>query len=638
VLQSLMKLGFVTTFETATMRILGISAWYHDSAAALVVDGKIVAASQEERFTRKKHDASFPSNAVRFCLESAGVSTTDLDAIVFYDKGLLKFERLIETYYSFSPKGVRSFIKSMPVWLNEKLFLKRNLRREISKIGKLDRAKTKMLFSEHHLSHAASAFYCSPFENSAVLTVDGVGEWATASIYKGQGNQLTSICEMNFPHSVGLLYSSFTYWLGFAVNSGEYKLMGLAPYGNKESTAVKHFEQKIRKHLLSIHNDGSIWLNSEMFSYATGLRMVNDRKWEVLFGFPRRNSEDTIEQHHCDLAFALQQVTEEIILLMAKEAKKRTGADNICLAGGVALNCVANGKLSAAGLFKGIYIQPGAGDSGGAIGAALAAYHISFMALRNTDGINDSMSGAQLGPEYTVLEISAMISDRNAVAERYENYEELSKVAAGLIANDKVIGWFQGRMEFGPRALGNRSILGNPLNENLQRIMNAKIKNRESFRPFAPSVLDEDVSTYFEINHDSPYMLLVAPLKEKYRMPLPNNYMDLPMMERVYVTRSVLPAITHVDFTSRIQTVNADSNKRYFQLLKSFKAITGYGILVNTSFNVRGEPLVCTPDDAYRCFMRTEMDYLVIGDFLLSKVKQPHYDDRIKWKEEFTLD
>lgn len=615
------------------MNILGISAWYHDSAAAILVDGKIIAAAQEERFTRKKHDAAFPQQAVRYCLDEAGLTTEDLDAIVFYDKGLMKFERLLETYYSFSPKGIVSFIKAMPVWLDEKIFLKRNLRREIRKIGKLDSQRTKLLFPEHHLSHAASAFYCSPFASAAILTIDGVGEWATASISRGNGNTISIISEMRFPHSVGLLYSAFTYYLGFTVNSGEYKLMGLAPYGNCDAEETKKFEKIIREQLISVKDDGSVWLNPELFTYSTGLRMVDDHKWQALFGFARRNPEEEMKQHHCNLAMAIQVVTEDIVLRMARHAQKVTGEKNICLAGGVALNCVANGRLAQEKIFEGIFVQPASGDAGGALGAALAAWHITYGKEREPEGRRDSMRGSYLGPSFTVPQIEGMIRKRKAVAQPM-SIDDVAK----LLAEGNVIGWFQGRMEFGPRALGNRSIIGDARNEEMQKKMNLKIKYRESFRPFAPSVLAERMKEYFDLDVDSPYMLMVAPVNAKYRLPVPADYHDLPMMDRLYIRRSQLPAITHVDFSARIHAVHKETNPRFHELITAFEKRTGTAMVVNTSFNVRGEPIVCTPDDAYRCFMRTEMDYLVIGDFLFAKKDQPDWKDSGKWKEEFKPD
>ncbi len=620
------------------MKILGISAFYHDSGATVIKNGKIIAAAQEERFTRKKHDASFPANACRFCLEYAGFTINQLDAIVFYDKPLLKFERLLDTYYGFAPKGLRSFVTAIPVWLKEKMFLKRIIYNELKKIDPdFSKKHTQLLFPEHHLSHAASAFYPSPFENAAILTLDGVGEWATASISSGQGNKIKIIKELHFPHSVGLLYSAFTYWLGFRVNSGEYKLMGLAPYGNPNSKQVNDFIKKIKKELVEIKEDGSIWLNQKYFTYATGLRMVNHKKWKQLFGFDRKLPEQDFEQHHCNLAYAIQQVTEDIVFNMAKQAKKTTQAKNLCLAGGVALNCVANGKLLREKLFDEVFIQPAAGDAGGALGAALAAYHIYFDKKRNLQH-PDKMKGAYLGPEFTWLDIEKTARKYNASYIKFDNFEELTPRVAEFISRGKVIGWFQGRMEFGPRALGNRSILGDVRNKEMQKKLNLKIKYRESFRPFAPSVLVENTKDFFDLNTSSPYMLLVADVKQERRNKLPENYYDLPLKQRLYIQRSDVPAITHIDFSARIQTVNQNTNPRYWSLINEFKEKTGYGIIVNTSFNVRGEPIVCTPDDAYRCFMRTEMDYLVMGNYLFKKTEQPQWNKKDNWQENFILD
>ncbi|MBK6285124.1 MAG: carbamoyltransferase [Draconibacterium sp.] len=619
------------------MKILGISAFYHDSAAALVVDGKIIAAAQEERFTRTKHDPSFPINAIKYCLHAEAINISELDAIVFYDKPLLKFERLLETYYGFAPKGVASFVTAIPVWIKEKLFLKRIIHQELARLDGYEKGKVKLLFPEHHLSHAASAFYPSPFEEAAILTIDGVGEWATASISFGKGNTITNIRELHFPHSVGLLYSAFTYYLGFTVNSGEYKLMGLAPYGIPGSEEVNNFIQIIKTELIDIKDDGSVWLNQKYFNYSTGLRMVKEKKWEHIFGFKRRETESKIEQHHSNLALAIQQVTEEIIIKMAGEAKKVTGAKNICLAGGVALNCVANGKLLKEGLFDDIFIQPAAGDAGGAIGAALAAHFIYFQNERKIT-FPDGMNGSFLGPEFSASEIEHAAKSFKAKYIRFENFNDLTERVAQIIAEGNVVGWFQGRMEFGPRALGNRSILGDARNTEMQLKLNLKIKYRESFRPFAPSVLAEDCSSYFELGKPSPYMLLVANVQQKHLFSLPENYFDLPLMDRLYFKRSDIPAVTHIDCSARIQTVHKNTNERYWNLISKFKKLTGFGVIVNTSFNVRGEPIVCTPTDAYRCFMRTEMDYLVVGDYLFAKTEQPEWKNMDNWKEEFKLD
>ena len=619
------------------MNILGISAFYHDSAAALVIDGQVVAAAQEERFTRRKHDPGFPKQAVQYCLDYAGLRLADIDAVVFYDKPLLKFERLLETYYAFVPKGLRSFMLSMPVWIKEKIFLKRLIRSELAEIDS-DGAKTvKLLFPEHHLSHAASAFYPSPYERSAILTLDGVGEWATASICLGEGSNITILKELHFPHSLGLLYSAFTYFLGFRVNSGEYKLMGLAPYGNPTAPVVDEYVQKILTTLISLKADGSIWLDQDYFDYATGLKMVNSDKWEALFGMKQRQPEDELTDAHCNLGLAIQRVTEEVVLRMAQEAKRLTGADYICLAGGVALNCVSNGKLQASGVFKNVFIQPAAGDAGGSLGAALAAYHIYFKQPRQVAPSLDALQGSYLGPEITDADTERVIRKYHALA-IYLTNEALSDTVAGILADNNVVGWVQGRMEFGPRALGGRSILGDPRSEDMQKKLNLKIKYRESFRPFAPSVLAERVSDYFDYEGPSPYMLLVHPVAEKRRRTLPGNYHALSLRDKLYYERSDMPAITHIDFSARIQTVHKETNPRYHALIQAFGEKTGYDVVVNTSFNVRGEPIVCTADDAYHCFMRTEMDYLVVGNYLFDKRQQPTWQDTDNWKEEFVLD
>jgi carbamoyltransferase len=619
------------------LKILGISAFYHDSAAALIINGNIVAAAQEERFTRKKHDPGFPTHAIKYCLESEGIQLDALDAVVFYDKPFLKFERLLETYYGFAPRGLISFVSAMPVWIKEKIFLKKIIFDELLSIQKFKKNDFKLLFPEHHLSHAASAFYPSPFDKAAIVTLDGVGEWATASICKGENKAIEVLKELHFPHSVGLLYSAFTYYLGFRVNSGEYKLMGLAPYGDPESEQVKEYMRIIKSELVQIMEDGSLWLNQKYFNYSTGLRMVKEKKWTQLFGFGRRSSEAEIEQHHSNLALAIQQVTEEIVIAICKEAKRLTDADYLCLAGGVALNCVANGKLLKEGIFKDIFIQPAAGDAGGAIGAALAACHIAFDQDR-VIGSGDSMQGAFLGPEFSDRDIERSINHFEANGEYFPDFQELSVRVAGFISEGKVVGWFQGRMEFGPRALGNRSILGDARNEEMQKKLNLKIKYRESFRPFAPSVLSEDASDYFDLDCASPYMLLVAQVNEEQKKDLPGKYHQMPLMERLYIKRSNIPAVTHIDFSARIQTVHRNTNERYYHLIESFKKQTGTGVIVNTSFNVRGEPIVCNPQDAYRCFMRTEMDYLVMGNHLFEKKKQPAWSDHDQWKEEFKLD
>lgn len=622
------------------MNIIGISAYFHDSAAALVCGGKIIAAAQEERFTRKKHDASFPSNAIRFCLEYSGLELDQIDTIVFYDKPFLKFERLLETYYNFIPSGIASFVTAIPVWIKEKLFLKDIIYKELNKIGSFDYSKQQLLFPEHHLSHAASAFYTSPFEQAVIVTIDGVGEWSTASICLGKGNKIKLVKEMRFPHSVGLLYSSFTYFLGFRVNSGEYKLMGLAPYGNPGSVQVKRYIELIKEHMLNIKTDGSIWLNKTFFAYATGLRMIREKRWEKLFGFGLRKPEDSFSQHHCDLAYAIQAVTEEIVKKMVRHAQTCAETDeqskNLCMAGGVALNCVANGKVLDEGWFEDIYIQPAAGDAGGALGAALAAYHIYDDQQRIVKQ-PDSMQGSLLGPEYGKKEIMKVLHRFKAPHRYVEDFRNITSEVAKLLAEGKIVGWFQGRMEFGPRALGNRSILGDARNPEMQKRMNLKVKYRESFRPFAPAVLAEDKDTFFNIGVDSPYMLLVGEIKETCRHQLPENYYSIPPMERLYFQRSNVPAVTHVDFSARVQTVHKITNGKFWQLIDAYKSETGIGVIINTSFNVRGEPMVCTPLDAYTCFMCTEMDYLVMENCILAKKGQPPWQEK-DWQRKFTLD
>jgi carbamoyltransferase len=618
--------------------ILGISAFYHDSAAALIIDGKVAAAVQEERFTRKKHTSTFPVNAVKFCLESSGCSIDELDSVVFYDKSLLKFERLLETYYAFAPKGLFQFLTAMPVWLKEKMFLKRILYEGLAEIENYDTKKLCLLFPEHHLSHAASAFYPSPYQEAAILTIDGVGEWATASICHGKDNRIKMLKEMRFPHSIGLLYSAFTYYLGFRVNSGEYKLMGLAPYGNPGAEQTNKFISLIKEHIVLIKDDGSIWLNQDYFNYATGLKMVKETKWEKLFGFPVVKPDGKIEQKHCNLAYAIQNVTEEIVLKMAKEAKNITGADYLCMAGGVALNCVANGKLLKEKIFKDIFIQPAAGDAGGALGAALIAHYMYYEQRRIATIDHDAMQGAYLGPDYSDKDATIAFKKHKAIYRRIDNFNNLCTDVADLLDKGNVIGWFQGRMEFGPRALGNRSILGDARNVEMQKKLNLKIKYREGFRPFAPSVLFESSKEFFDLPVASPYMLLIADVQEERRRNLPENYHELDLWEKLYYERSDVQSITHLDFSARIQTVHKETNPQYWQLIDAFKEKTGYGIVVNTSFNVRGEPIVCTPEDAYKCFMRTEMDYLVVNNFLLKKTEQPDWENREKWKGEFGLD
>ncbi len=619
------------------MNILGISAYYHDSAAALVIDGQIIAAAQEERFTRKKHDAGFPTNAVKYCLSEGNLTLADVDHVVFYDKPFLKFERLLETYYGTAPQGLASFINSMPIWMKEKLFLKQELIDALKEIEPVKDMSKRLLFPEHHLSHAASAFYPSPFEEAAIVTIDGVGEWATLSICHGKGKDIEVLKELRFPHSIGLLYSAFTYFLGFRVNSGEYKLMGLAPYGNPNDPQVAQFKETIYKHLITAAPDGSIHMHQQYFTYATGLRMVPDKKWEKLFGFARREATDELRLHHCNLGLAIQQVTEELVLRVIQSAKELTGSSNLCYAGGVALNCVANGKMQMAGIFENIYTQPAAGDAGGALGAALAAYHIHKGQERIVAAGLDGMKGSYLGPDLPESDITELSNKYSASFEKLTT-DSLYAKTAQLLAEGNVVGWVQGRMEFGPRALGGRSILGDPRNAEMQKKLNLKIKYRESFRPFAPAVLAEDVGEYFDYKGISPYMLLVHPVKETRRLPLPDNYSELPLRDKLYHLRSDLPSITHIDFSARIQTVHQETNPRFYDLLQAFKTLTSCGVLVNTSFNVRGEPIVCTAEDAYRCFMRTDMDYLVINDYLFTKTKQPAWQEKDNWKEEFVLD
>lgn len=616
--------------------ILGISAYYHDSAAVLVGDGNIIAAAAEERFSRKKQDSSFPNHAIEYVLSEAGLHLTDLEAVVFYEKPFLKFERLLETYHGFAPKGLRSFLSAMPVWIKEKLFMKKMLKDEL---GKLKQGRVrKYLFPEHHLSHAASAFFPSPYEEAAILTIDGVGEWATSTIGHGQRNQITIMRELDFPHSVGLLYSAFTYYCGFRVNSGEYKLMGLAPYGDPESERTRKWKQLIFDELVDIREDGSILLNMNYFDYATGLTMCNDTRWQELFGIDKRPPESELTQPYMDMALAIQEVAEEIVFRMASSAKKLTGASYLTMAGGVSLNCVANGKLLRSGMFQDIWIQPASGDAGGALGAALAAWHIWKGSARDVTCGKDSMQGAYLGPSYTVSDARRLCHKYSAKLEHYDDFGKLCQQVAELLQQGKVVGWFQGRMEFGPRALGNRSILGDPRQPDMQKKLNLKIKYREGFRPFAPSVMEEAISEYFELDRPSPYMLLVAPVQENRIHPLPDNYQEMEMYKRLYHLRSDVPAITHVDYSARIQSVNRETNPRYWKLISTFKELTGYGLVVNTSFNVRGEPIVCTPEDAYVCFMRTEMDYLVIGDCLYKKEDQPSWKEEKDWRDEYELD
>lgn len=612
--------------------ILGISAYYHDSAACLLRDGEIVAAAQEERFTRKKHYAEFPALAVQYCLKEGGIALSDLHSIVFYDKPLLKFERLLETYLAFAPKGIGSFVTAMPVWLKQKLLLKSLLVQNLHSVPGVDKGARlpPILFTEHHEAHAASAFFPSPFDKAAVLCMDGVGEWATTSAWLGEANTLSPLWEIPFPHSLGLLYSAFTYYTGFKVNSGEYKVMGLAPYG--EPTYAK----AIYDHLIDVKADGTFRLNMEYFNYCTGLTMTNG-KFNALFGGPPRKPESRLTQREMDLARSIQEVTEDVMLRLARTVRAETGAENLCLAGGVALNCVGNGKILREGVFKGTWVQPAAGDAGGAVGAALAAWHQLEGKPRTPKASGDSMRGAFLGPAFSNEEIEAFLAAQAIPYTRLEDEPLFARLAEELAAG-KVIGWLQGRMEFGPRALGGRSILGDPRNPRMQSVMNLKIKFRESFRPFAPSVLRERLSDYFELDVDSPYMLLVAPVQEARRQPMPRDHGNLWGIDLLNVPRSDIPAVTHLDYSARVQTVHRETNPRYHALLKAFEAKSGCGVLVNTSFNVRGEPIVCTPADAYRCFMRTEMDFLVLENCLLDKRDQKPLAGDSDWKKEFELD
>jgi carbamoyltransferase len=612
------------------MLILGISAYYHDSAVCLIRDGEIVAAAQEERFTRKKHDSGFPAHAVRYCLRQSNLRLRDLAYIVFYDKPLLKYERLLETYLSFAPRGIASFIAAMPVWIKEKMFLKDVLRKElIALAGDVEKALPPILFTEHHESHAASAFYPSPFDRAAILCMDGVGEWATTSAWSGEGNQITPLWEISFPHSLGLLYSAFTYYTGFKVNSGEYKVMGLAPYGQPK------YVKAIYDHLLDLKPDGTFRLNVDYFNYCIGLTMTNG-KFDSLFDGPPRKPESPLTQREMDLARSIQDVTEEVMLRLARNLHRETGQPNLCLAGGVALNCVGNGRILREGPFERLWIQPAAGDAGGAVGAALAAWY-GYEKQARTVQEGDAMHGAFLGPAFSNEEIESFLRKIDAPYERFGD-EVLFKRVAEELAGEKVVGWLQGRMEFGPRALGGRSIIGDARSPKMQSVMNLKIKYRESFRPFAPSVLRERVADYFELNVDSPYMLLVAPVVEHRRTAMTGEQQALWGIDLLNVPRSDIPAITHVDYSARIQTVHEETSPRYYQLLKAFEAKTGCGVIVNTSFNVRGEPIVCTPEDAYRCFMRTEMDVLVMENCVLYKPAQKPLAGDVDWRKEFALD
>lgn len=610
--------------------ILGISAFYHDSAAALIGDGELLAAAQEERFSRKKHDPAFPAHAIAYCLDEAGIRLADVHSIVFYDKPLLKFERLLETYLSYAPRGFKSFMTAIPVWIKEKLFLKKMLKQELSAVsGLTESALPTLLFTEHHQSHAASAFYPSPYERAAVMCLDGVGEWATTSVWVGDQNQLTPQWEIDFPHSLGLLYSAFTYYTGFRVNSGEYKLMGLAPYGEPV------YVDLILDNLLDLKEDGTFRLNMDYFGYATGLTMTNNR-FAKLFGQAAREPEAELTQREMDIARSIQVVTEEIVLRLARTVHQETGLDNLCLAGGVALNCVANGRLLREGPFKSIWIQPAAGDAGGAIGAALSAYHEYEGQSRKVQA-GDAMKGAYLGPSYDARVIREYLDKVGAVYQELSD-ESLFTTVAEQLEQEKVIGWFAGRMEFGPRALGGRSIIGDARSKKMQSVMNLKIKYRESFRPFAPLIKHDKVSEWFDHEGPSPYMLIVAPVKESKRTLMSDEQAKLFGIDKLNVPRSEIPAVTHVDYSARLQTVHPETNPRFYNLLDAFEQKTGCPVLVNTSFNVRGEPIVNTPEDAYRCFMRTEMDFLVLENFLIDKTLQPNWQESADWKQEFELD
>ncbi|HOY65854.1 MAG TPA: carbamoyltransferase [Candidatus Ozemobacteraceae bacterium] len=609
------------------MRILGISAYYHDSAACLLDGGKIVAAAQEERFSRVKHDHRFPGHAVSYCLAEAGIRLDEVEAVVFYEKPFIKFERLLETYFGLAPRGFGSFVRAMPAWVTEKIFLENLLFEELqSRFGCPPR---QLLFTEHHQSHAASAFYPSPFDEAAVLCVDGVGEWATTTAWRGTGNKIVPLWELRFPHSLGLLYSAFTYYTGFKVNSGEYKLMGLAPYGRPIYT------QTILDHLIDLKPDGTFRLDLSYFDFATGLTMTNDH-FHRLFGGPPREPESKLTQKEMDLARSIQEITEEIMLRLARTLHADTGLPHLCLAGGVALNCVANGRILREGPFERLWIQPAAGDAGGAVGAALTAWHERFGNPRAAGG-RDAMNGCYLGPSYTSDTIESMLKDKGVAYRRVDD-DELFRIAAEALAAEKVVGWFQGRMEFGPRALGARSIIGDARSAAMQSVMNRKIKFRESFRPFAPSVLRERLPDYFEMDADSPYMLLVAPVRESRRKALSGEQRSLWGIDLLNVPKSDIPAVTHVDHSARIQTVHADTNPRYHRLISEFERRTGCGVIVNTSFNVRGEPIVCTPEDALRCFLRTQIDTLVLENIVIDKADLPPLSQDTSWMKEFTLD
>ncbi len=627
------------------MYILGISAYYHDSGVALIKDEKIIAAVQEERFTRKKQDDGFPTESIKYCLQEAGISLDEIDHIAFYDKPFIKFERLLITYLAEAPRGFQSFLLSIPIWLKDKLFLKETLAREFKSLflelhpedekeakAFKKRVTEKFMFGEHHQSHAASAFYPSPYEEAAILTIDGVGEWATTSLAYGNGNKIEYLQEINFPHSLGLLYSAFTYYTGFKVNSGEYKVMGLAPYGEPKYVDI------IKEHIIDIKDDGSFKLDMSYFNYTAGLTMTNE-KFHKLFGALPREGEGTLAQREMDLAASIQEITEEIMIKLAIHAKKVTGSNNLCLAGGVALNCVANGKLLREEIFDNIWIQPAAGDAGGALGGAYSVY---YQELNNDRTVNpnelDKMQGAYLGPKFSDDEIKKYLDSIKANYKHFASEDELVDIVSSQLANEKVVGWHYDRMEFGPRSLGHRSIIGDPRSQEMQSTMNLKIKYRESFRPFAPSVLFEKVNEWYELDTASPYMLLVAPVKKSKQIAMSKEQEELFGIEKLNIPRSEIPAVTHVDYSARIQTVHKETNLRYHKLISKFEEKTGCATIVNTSFNVRGEPIVCTPEDSYRCFMRTEMDVLVIDNFILYKEEQPNFTDKGNWQEEFELD
>jgi len=639
------------------MYILGISAFYHDSAACLVKDGEILSAAQEERFTRKKHDHNFPQKAIEFCLKDAGITAEQLDLVSFYDKPFLKFERLLETYLAFAPVGIKSFIKAMPLWIKEKLWMKEMIKDKLGYTGMKEMIKDKLgytgkvIFPEHHESHAASAFYPSPYNKAAILTMDGVGEWTTTSYGIGDGNDVQLLADIKFPHSLGLLYSAITYYTGFKVNSGEYKVMGLAPYGEPK------YKQLIYDHLIDVKEDGSFRMHMEYFNYCQGLTMTNEKfnklymeyfnycqgltmtneKFNKLFGGPPREPETNLTQKEMDLARSLQEVTEEIVLKLGNHVYKETGLKNLCLAGGVALNCVANGRLLREGPFENIWIQPAAGDAGGALGAALIGWYKYHNNPRIADEKTDSQKGSYLGPVFNDDEIHSFIQSYNLTATKY-NDDELIKNVANLISSEKVIGWFDGKMEFGPRALGSRTILGDARSPKMQATMNIKIKFREGFRPFAPSVLYEKVNEYFETEKESPYMLFVADVKKERRIPMTDDEQKKWGIDKLNVVRSDIPTITHVDYSARLQTVHKETNPRYHKLISQFEKNTACAVIINTSFNIRGEPIVCTPADAYKCFMRTDMDYLVLGNYILSKADQKPLENDSDWKKEFVLD